>query len=62
MRNSIKRRKRNLQRKYNGFEFVTWENPDDIDSAMKKMFELHEKRWMVVNHKGNFTKKLPEHF
>jgi len=56
MRNTIKRRRRNLHRKYNGFEFVTWKNPDEIDSAMERMFELHEKRWMVVKHKGNFIK------
>ena len=57
MRNTIKRRRRNLQKKYNGFEFVTWKNPDEIDSAMEKMFKLHGKRWMVVNHKGNFINR-----
>ena len=57
MRNTIKRRRRNLHRKYNGFEFVTWKNPDEIDSAMERMFELHEKRWMVVKHKGNFINR-----
>ena len=56
MRNTIKRRRRNLQKKYNSFEFVTWENPDEIDGAMEKMFELHEKRWMVVRHRGNFAR------
>jgi hypothetical protein len=56
MRNTIKRRRRNLFKKYDKVEFVEWKNPDEIDSAMEKMFELHEKRWMVVNHKGNLTR------
>ncbi len=56
MRNTIKRRRRNLHKEYDGFEFVTWENQDKIDSAMEKMFELHEKRWMVVKHRGNFVR------
>lgn len=56
MRNTIKRRRRNLDRKYNGFEFVTCENPDDIDDAMERLFKLHEKKWMEVNHKGNFAR------
>jgi CelD/BcsL family acetyltransferase involved in cellulose biosynthesis len=55
-RNTIKRRRRNLHKKYEGFEFVTWKNPDDIDDAMERLFELHEKRWMVVKHKGNFIR------
>ncbi|MBZ0108170.1 MAG: GNAT family N-acetyltransferase [Candidatus Scalindua rubra] len=56
MRNTIKRRRRNLFRKYDNIEFLAWENPDEIDSAMERLFELHEKRWMIVKHKGNFMK------
>jgi CelD/BcsL family acetyltransferase involved in cellulose biosynthesis len=56
MRNTIKRRRRNLQKKYNGFELVIWESPDEINGAMERLFELHEKRWMVVKHKGNFVR------
>lgn len=55
-RNTIKRRRRNLHKKYDGFEFVTCEDTDDIDDAMEKLFKLHEKRWMVVKHRGNFTR------
>ena len=70
MRNTIKRRRRNLEKNYNGFEFVTYENSDDIDDAMERLFKLHQKKWMEVKHKGIspgmrsglFTKKLPEHF
>ena len=56
MRNTIKRRRRNLFKKYDNVEFLAWENPDEIDSAMEKMFELHEKRWMAVDHEGNLTR------
>ena len=56
MRNTIKRRKRNLQKNYNGFEFVKCENPDDIDDAMEILFKLHQKKWMEVKHKGNFAR------
>ena len=56
-RNTIKRRRRNLFKKYDKVEFVAWESPDDIDNAMERLFELHEKRWMVVKHKGNLTKE-----
>ena len=56
MRNTIKRKKRSLHRKYDGFELVIWEDPEEIDDAMTKLFELHEKRWMLVKHKGNFAK------
>ena len=55
-RNTIKRKRRNLQKEYDGFEVITCEESDGIDSAMERLFELHEKRWMVVKHKGNFTK------
>ncbi|MFQ5686139.1 MAG: GNAT family N-acetyltransferase [Candidatus Scalindua sp.] len=61
-RNTIKRRRRNLQKKHNGFEFVTWENSDDIDNAMERLFELHEKRWMVVGHKGNLARNKVRRF
>jgi len=54
MRSSIRRKRRNLQKKYNGFELVILESPDEINDAMERLFELHEKRWMVVKHKGNF--------
>ena len=56
MRNTIKRKRRSLHKKYNGFELVIWENPDEINDAMERLFELHEKRWRVVKHKGNFIK------
>ncbi len=55
-RNTIKRKRRNLEKKYDGFELIILKDPDGIDSAMEKLFELHEKRWMVVKHKGNFMK------
>ncbi|MFQ5786959.1 MAG: GNAT family N-acetyltransferase [Thermodesulfobacteriota bacterium] len=55
MRNTIKRRIRNLQKKYNGFELVTWKASDDIGNAMERLFKLHQKRWMVVKHEGNLT-------
>ena len=57
MRNTIKRRRRNLQKNYNGFEFVNCENPDNIDDAMERLFKLHEKKWTAVKHKGNFARK-----
>jgi CelD/BcsL family acetyltransferase involved in cellulose biosynthesis len=56
MRNTIKRRRRNLFKKYDKVEFVAWENPDGIDNAMERLFTLHEKRWKVVKHKGNLTR------
>ena len=65
------RRRRNLQKNYDGFEFVNCENPDNIDDAMERLFKLHEKKWTAVKHKGNFcqercqgffTKRLPGHF
>ena len=56
MRNTIKRRRRNLFKKYEKVEFVEWRNSDEIDSAMEKMFELHEKRWKVVKHRGNLAR------
>ena len=61
-RNTIKRRRRNLQKKYNSLEFVTWENPDDIDNAMERLFKLHQKRWMVVKHKGNLARNKVRKF
>jgi|TARA_Y100000031_G_scaffold150172_1_gene189099 hypothetical protein len=61
-RNTIKRMRRNLQKNYNGFEFVIWEEPDSIDIAMERLFELHEKRWMIVKHKGNFIKNNVREF
>jgi len=56
MRNTIKRKRRSLYRKYDGFELLIWENPDEINDAMELLFELHEKRWMTVKHKGNFMR------
>ncbi len=56
MRNTIKRRRRNLQKNYNGFELVTLENPDEIDDAMERLFILHQKKWMAVKHEGNFAR------
>jgi hypothetical protein len=56
MRNRVKRERRNLYKKHKDIEFVIWENPDEIDDAMERLFELHEKRWMVVKHKGNFAR------
>nr|MBC8551879.1 GNAT family N-acetyltransferase [Candidatus Brocadiales bacterium] len=55
-RNTIKRRRRNLQKNYNGFEIVTCQNPDDIDDAMERLFKLHQKKWMEMKHKGNFAR------
>ncbi len=57
MRNTIKRRRRNLQKSYTGFEFVTFENPDDTNNAMERLFKLHGKKWTAVKHKGNFVRK-----
>jgi len=56
MRNTIKRKRRSLYKKYDGFELVIWESPYEINDAMERLFELHEKRWMVVEHKGNFVR------
>jgi CelD/BcsL family acetyltransferase involved in cellulose biosynthesis len=56
MRSTIKRRRRNLFKKYDKVEFVTWENPDGIENAMERLFALHEKRWKVVKYKGNLTR------
>ena len=56
MRNKIKKRRRNLHKKYNGFEFVIWESPDEIDRAMERLFELHKKRWMAMKKKGSFAR------
>jgi len=56
MRNTIKRRRRNLQKNYNSFEFVTYENSDDIDDAMERLFKLHERKWKAVKHEGNFAR------
>ncbi|MCR4343160.1 MAG: GNAT family N-acetyltransferase, partial [Candidatus Scalindua sp.] len=61
-RNTIKRKRRNLHKKYDGFEVITWEEPDGVDSAMERLFELHEKRWMIVKHKGNFMKSNVREF
>ncbi|MCP4252707.1 MAG: GNAT family N-acetyltransferase [Candidatus Scalindua sp.] len=55
-RNTIKRRKRNLQKNYKGFELVTLENPDEIDDAMERLFKLHGEKWRAVKHEGNFTR------
>ncbi len=55
-RNTIMRRRRNLQKKYNNFEFVRCENPDDLDDAMERLFKLHQKKWLEVKHKGNFAR------
>ncbi len=62
MRNTIKRRRRNLQKNYNGFELVNCENPDDIDDAMERLFKLHEKKWTAVKHKGNFARSDVRNF
>ncbi|MGR3293355.1 MAG: GNAT family N-acetyltransferase [Candidatus Scalindua sp.] len=56
MRNTIKRRRRNLDRKYKGFEFMTCDNPDDIDDAMERLFKLHQKKWMAEKFRGNFAR------
>ncbi len=61
-RNTIKRKRRNLHKKYDGFELIILKDPSGIDSAMEKLFELHEKRWMVVKHKGNFIKSSVRKF
>jgi len=61
-RNTIKRRRRNLHKKYDGFECVTWESTDDIDDAMESLFGLHEKRWMAVKHKGNLARNEVKEF
>ncbi len=61
-RNTIKRRRRNLQKKYNGFEFLIFEEQDDIDDAMERLFKLHEKRWMLMKHKGNFSRNKVRDF
>lgn len=61
-RNTIKRRRRNLHKRYEGFECVTWESTDDIDDAMESLFELHEKRWMAVKHKGNLARNEVREF
>lgn len=57
VRNTIKRKKQSLHKKYDGFELVIWEDQEEIDNAMTKLFELHKKRWMLVKHKGNFAKE-----
>jgi CelD/BcsL family acetyltransferase involved in cellulose biosynthesis len=62
MRNKIKKRRRNLHKKYNGFEFVIWESPDEIDRAMERLFELHKKRWMVMKKKGSFARNDVRNF
>ncbi len=56
MRNTIKRRKRNLFKKYDKVELVAWKNPGDIEDAMERLFALHGIRWKVVKHKGNLTR------
>ncbi len=56
IRNTIKRKRRSLHKKYDDFELVIWENPDEIDDAMERLFELHEKRWVIVKHKGHFIR------
>ena len=55
-RNTIMRRRRNLQKNYNSFKLVTCKNPDDIDDAMERLFKLHQKKWIEVKHKGNFAR------
>ena len=61
-RNTIKRKRRNLQKEYDGFEVITCEESDGMDSAMERLFELHEKRWMAVKYKGNFIKSNVRRF
>jgi CelD/BcsL family acetyltransferase involved in cellulose biosynthesis len=56
MRNTIKRRRRNLYKKYDKVEFVAWKNPDGLENAMERLFALHEKRWKVMKHKGNLAR------
>ena len=55
-RNTIMRRRRNLQKNYNGFELVKCKNSDEIDDAMERLFKLHQKKWIELKHKGNFAR------
>ena len=41
---------------------MTFENPEDIDNAMEKLFKLHAKKWRAVKHEGNFAKSDVRNF
>jgi len=62
MRNKVKREQKGLRKKYNNLELVICERPTNIDNDMEKLFELHEQRWKVINHKGNFARSSIKKF
>ncbi len=62
MRSNTKREKHNLIKKYHGLDLVIWENPKDLESAMKKLFELHEKLLKSMKYNSNFIRNNVRQF